>query len=235
MAYRSGFSHQRSRRRRQLWGRAALWLGIGLIFVGIGYSSYRSGALLARMEVRGLEDEIARLSGQVETFRAENDRLRADLTQVRQSADGIRRRYETDVPSGGLATLVSLMRDRLGAGVREDRMAQVLRDTENTRPCEGRFLRKRFAIQVAGQGTEESVTLLEGLLQVSASAPANSDDPAKMATVTISRAWASQPIKVVGMPVRQSIPLNNAELRLSVEASELRGYGTATLSLCGRG
>lgn len=235
MAYRSGFSRQRSRRRRQLVARTALWLGIGAVFAGIGYSSYRSGVLLARMEVRGLEDEIARLSSQVEGTRIENDRLRTDLSQARQSAEGVKRRYDTDVPSGGLATLVALTRERLGAGVREDRIAQVLREAENTRVCEGRFIRKRFAIQTTGQGAEESVTLLEGLIQVSASAPAGSDDPAKAATVTISRVWATQPIKVTGMPVRQSIPLNSAELRLSVEPSELRGYATATLSLCGRG
>lgn len=235
MAYQSGFSRQRSRRRRQLLTRAALWLGVAAIFAGIGYSSYRSGALLARLEVSGLEEEIRRLASQVEGLRVENDRLRLDLSQARQSADGMKRRYDTDVPSGGLANLVSLMRDRLAAGVREDRVAQILREAENTRPCEGRFMRKRFAIHIAGQGPEESVTLLEGLIQVSASAPNTGEDPAKSATVTISRAWASQPIKVTGMPVRQSIPLNNAELRLSVEASELRGYGTATLTLCGRG
>lgn len=235
MAYRSGFSRQRSRRRRQLLTRAALWLGVAVIFAGIGYSSYRTGALLARMEVSGLEEEIRRLTSQVEGLRVENDRLRVDLSQVRQSADGMRRRYDADVPSGPLASLVSLMRERLAAGVREDRVAQILREAENTRPCEGRFIRKRFAIHVPGQGPEEAVTLLEGLIQVSASAPNTSEDPAKSAIVTISRAWAAQPLKVNGMPVRQSIPLNNAELRLSVEASELRGYGTATLTLCGRG
>ena len=235
MALRSGFARQRARRRRQMLGRAALWAGVAAIFIGIGYSSYRSGTMLARLEVSGLEDEIRRLSSQVEGLRIENDRLRIDLSQARQSADGMKRRYDTDVPSGGMATLVTLMRERLAAGVREDRMAQVLRETENTRPCEGRMIRKRFAIQTAGQGTEESVSLLEGLIQVSASAPAGGEDPAKTATVTITRAWATQPIKVTGMPVRQAIPLNSAELRLTVEASELRGYGTATLHLCGRG
>jgi len=79
------------------------------------------------------------------------------------------------------------------------------------------------------------VTLLEGLIQVSASAPATAEDPVKAATVTITRAWSAQPIRVTGLPVRQTIPLNNAELKLTVEASELRGYGTATLHLCGRG
>ncbi len=235
MVSQSSFSRQRARQRRRLLGRAILWLGVAAVFAGIGYSSYHSGTLLARMEVSGLEDDIRRLSSQVEGLRVENDRLRLDLSQVRQAADGMKRRYDSDVPSGAMATLVSLMRERLAAGVREDRMAQVLREAENMRPCEGRFIRKRFAINIAGQGAEEPITLLEGLIQVSASAPASADDPAKAATVTISRAWASQPTKVTGMPVRQSIPLNNAELRLVVEASELRGYGTATLSLCGRG
>jgi hypothetical protein len=235
MAYKSGFSRQRSRRRRQILLRLALWLVVAVVLVGIGYTSYRSGILLARMEVRGLEEDITRLTNQVEGLRVENDRLRMDLSTARQSADGMKRRYEADVPSGGLANLLGLVRDRLGAGVKEDRLAQVLREAENTRPCEGRITRKRFAIHVGGQGVEEPVTLLEGLIQVSASAPASADDPAKAATVTIARAWATQPIKVTGMPVRQSIALNNAELKLVVEPSELRGYGTATLSLCGRG
>jgi hypothetical protein len=235
MSYKSGFSRQRSRRRRQILTRFGLWLVVAAVFIGIGYSSYRSGALLARMEVRGLEDDITRLTNQVEGLRVENDKLRLDLSQARQTADGVKRRYESDVPSGALANLVALVREKIGAGVKEERLAQVVREAENARACEGRFIRKRFAIHTAGQGTEESVTLLEGLIQVSASAPASADDPAKAATVTISRAWSSQPIKVTGMPVRQAIPLNNAEMKLTVEASELRGYGTATLSLCGRG
>lgn len=214
--------------------RFALWLAVVAVFIGIGYSSYRSGALLARMEVRGLEDDITRLTNQVEGLRVENDRLRMDLSQARQTADGVKRRYESDVPSGALANLVALVREKIGAGVKEERLAQVVREAENARACEGRFIRKRFAIHTTGQ-PEEPVTLLEGLIQVSASAPASADDPAKAATVTISRAWSSQPIKVTGMPVRQAIPLNNAEMKLTVEASELRGYGTATLSLCGRG
>ena len=56
MAYRSGLSRQRARRRRQLTARAALWLaGLG-VFAALGYASYSSGTALARLETRKLED-----------------------------------------------------------------------------------------------------------------------------------------------------------------------------------
>ncbi len=215
--------------------RAALWLAAAGVFGAIGYSSYQSGSMLARSEVTALEADIRRLSAQLETLRMENDRLRMDLSQSRQGAEVIRRRYESDVPSGGLAGLVTLLRERLGAGVRDERLAQVLREAENARPCEGRFMLKRFAIQPAGQANEEGVSFLEGLITVSASAPTTSEDLLKASTVTILRVWSAQPIKVTGLPVRQSIAINNVELKLAVEPSDLRGYVTATLSVCGRG
>jgi hypothetical protein len=40
---------------------------------------------------------------------------------------------------------------------------------------------------------------------------------------------------LTGLPARLSVPINNAELKLLIEPSELRGYATATLSLCGKG
>lgn len=213
----------------------ALWLTAIGVFLGIGYSSYQGGSMLARSEVTALEGDIRRLTAQLETARMENDRLRVELSQTRQGADALKRRYDADVPSGGLAGLVSLVRERLAAGVRDDRLAQVLRDTENARPCEGRFTRKRFAIQTGNAGNDDGASLLEGLIQVSVTAANGGDDPARAATVTISRAWSSQPIKVTGMPVRQAIQINNIEMKLVVEPSDLRGYATATLSLCGRG
>ena len=215
--------------------RLTMWLGVAAIFIGIGYTSYQSGTLLARMEVSSLESEIARLNTQLENVRAENDRLRLDLSQSRSSAEGLRRRYDSDVPSGGLASLVALLRERQAAGVKDDRLAQVLRDAEPVRVCDGRMLRKRFGIQPAGQSVEEGVSFLDGLITVSASAPTSADDPAKAATVTIIRQWATQPIKLSGLPVRQTIAINNSELKLTVEASDIRGYGIATLSVCGRG
>jgi hypothetical protein len=126
------------------------------------------------------------------------------------------------------------VKDRIAGGVKEDRLAQVIREADSARLCEGRVLRRRFPIQIGAQ-PEESVSFLDGLIWVSANAPAAADDPVKAAVVSINRAWASQPLKITGLPVRQSIPVNNAELKLTVEPSDIRGYATATLTVCGKG
>ncbi len=235
MAYRSGLSRERGRRRRRVLWRGMLWLAVAAVLGAIGYSSYRTGSTLARLEVTTAEENVARLTAELGNLRSENDRLRTDLAQTRQNADTLRRRYDADVPKGGLAEVLGLARDRLAAGVPQDRIAQVLREAEAMQPCESRVSRKRFAMQTTGQGPDQVVSLLDGLIQVTVSVPAGAEDPTKAATVTITRAWASQPIKATGLPVRQSIAINNVELKLTVEVSEMRGYGAVSLSTCGKG
>ena len=235
MAFKSGLSRERSRRRRKFLWRGTMWLAAAAGFGAIGYSSYQAGILLARQEVSGLESDVTSLTRQLATVKGENERLRTDLTQTRQSADALKRRYDTDIPAGGLARLVDLLRQRLAGGVPEDRIAQVLRDAAPVRACEGRVVRKRFVIQPAGQGTEQPVSLLDGLILVSASAPTGPEDPNKTAQVTITQAWAPLPIKATGLPVQQSITVNNLEMKLLVEPSGMRGYGDVSLSLCGKG
>jgi hypothetical protein len=65
--------------------------------------------------------------------------------------------------------------------------------------------------------------------------PAGGESLAKAAAVTISRAWIAEPIKVTGLPVQQVIMIYNTDLKLVVEASDLRGYAEASLSACGKG
>lgn len=235
MAYGNRLRGERTRRRRRVLGRAFLWFAGAVAIGGIGYSSYLSGSVLAELETASLRKDVGRLTEQLATVRQDNEHLRADLAKAGQATDAIKRRYDTDVPTGRVAELVKLTRDRLADGVPDTRLSQVLREVEVVKPCEGRFTRKRFAIQTAGQGTEDRVSLLDGLIQVSATAPAGAEDMAKAATVTILRAWAAQPLTMTGLPVRQSIVLNNAELKLVVEPSDIRGYGVASLSLCGKG
>jgi len=181
MAFKSGLSRERGRRRRKFAWRSTLWLAAVAGFAAIGYSSYQAGIVLAHQEVSGLENNLASLTGKLAAVKSENDRLRTDLGQTRQATDILKKRYDADVPAGALARLVDLLRLRLAGGLPDERIAKLLREAGPVRACDGRIVRKRFAIQTAGQGAEEPVSLLDGLVLVSASAPAGPEDPSKTA------------------------------------------------------
>jgi hypothetical protein len=235
MAYRSVSSRERSRRRWRLLWRGALLLGVIALFGLIGHYAYQTGTALARVEVIDLQAQIRRQAKQLQDQVAETDRLQKGLASVKEAADALQRRYDADVPSGALAGLVRVLQQKLAAGLAADQIAKAIGELEAPRPCAEHVTRKRFEIQAAGHGSEDAVTFLDGLIQVSATVRGASDDPAKPPTVTITRAWASQPIKATGLPVRQVISLDGMDLALTVEPSDLHGYLFASLSTCGKG
>jgi hypothetical protein len=235
MAIRSGISRERARRRRKFLFRLTLWVaGVG-VFAAIGYSSYRTGSALAEREVTVQRAEIARLTAQVAADKMNAERLDAELTRMRQAAATLQQRYDADVPSGRLAALITILRQKQGAGINDDRIAQVLRQIDAPRTCADRVVRRRFPITTKPPGPDDVVSFLDGLIQISASMPASGDGPAKAAVVTISRAWAAEPIKVTGLPVQQVVMIYNTDMKLVVEASALSGYAEASLSTCGKG
>ena len=234
MAIRSGVSRERARRRRQFLFRLTLWLFAAGVFVAIGYSSYLTGSALAEREVAAQRAEIDRLQAQVDADKSTNEHLQADLAQARQATIALQQRYDADVPKGGLAALVTILRQKQGTGIKDDRIAQVLREIDAPHPCSEKVTRRRFPITTKAPGPDDVVSFLDGLVQVSALMPAGADGPTKAATVTISRAWAAEPIKVTGLPVQQVITIYNTELNLVVEPSDLRGFAQASLSICGR-
>ena len=235
MPFRSSISRERARRRRQFLLRLTLSLAAVVVFAAIGYSSYRTGSALAEREVVTRQAEIERLEAQADADKLVNERLRADLAKAQQATTALQQRFDAGVPSGGLATLVTILREKLGAGITDDRIARVLREIDAPLPCGDRVERRRFPITTKAREPHDVVSFLDGLIEVSASMPVGADDPVKTAVVTISRAWAAEPIKVTGLPVQQVVPIYNIELKLVVEASNLRGFADASLSTCGRG
>jgi hypothetical protein len=235
MAIRSGVRRERARRRRQLLLRLTVWLFAAGVFVAIGYSSYLTGRALAKREVVAQREEIDRLQSKVDADKSATEQLRADLTEAREATAALQRRYDADVPKGGLAALVAILRQKQGIGIKDDRIAQVLRQIDAPRPCIDKVTRRRFPIDTKAPGPDGAVSFLDGLVQVSASMPAGADGTAKSATVTISRAWAAEPIRLTGLPTQQVITIYNTDLNLVVEPSDLRGFAQASLSLCGKG
>ena len=233
MAFTSKISRDRSRRRRQFMWRASLWLaGIGVLG-GLGYSAYQTGTMLAEARVVELERNLVTVTAQLETANQDKAHTLLSLAEARQANQALQVRYDSDVPRGEMAELYGVARSRLAQGVPAARLTQVLQDATATKPCDTRSTRRRFPIVAAGRPAEE-VSLLDGLVQISASIPPGSTESAKTATVLVTRAWLAEPLKLTGLPARQDIAVNNLVLRLTVEASEVAGYATATLSGCGK-
>ena len=234
MAIRSSASRDRARRRRQFLFRITLWLFAVGVFIALGYSSYLTGSALAEREVIAQRAEINHLQAELEADKSTKEQVRTDLAQARQATIVLQQRYDADVPKGGLAALVTILRQKQGTGIKDERIAHVLSEIDAPHPCSEKVTRRRLPITTKAPGPDDIVSFLDGLVQVSALMPVGTDDLTKAATVTISRAWAAEPIKVTGLPVQQVITIYNTELKLLVEPSDLRGFAQASLSLCGR-
>ena len=235
MAYTSGIRRERSRKRKKFLWRATIALVIVGALWALGMSAYQTGTMLAESRLTEMTASLDNLTVQLSRVRDENARLQASLSEARQANVTLQGRYNSDVPAGEIAELFGITRERLGQGVNAARLAQVLREAGPTKACDTRAVRKRFPLTPAGRPPEDPATLLDGLIQVSAMQPAGTTDAAKAAAITVTRAWASEPLKLTGLPAKQDIVINNAVLRLTVEASEVSGFLTATLWTCGKG
>jgi hypothetical protein len=160
--------------------------------------------------------------------------VQTDLAQARQATSALQQRYDADVPKGGLAALVTILRQKQSTGIKDERIAHMLSEIDAPHPCSEKVTRRRLPIATKAPGPDDVVSFLDGLVQVSVLLPAGTDDVTKAATVTISRAWAAEPIKVTGLPAQQVITIYNTELKLLVEPSDLRGFAQASLSICGK-
>jgi hypothetical protein len=230
MAYKSGIRRERARRRQRFIWRAMVWLLVAAGVGALGWSAYQTGTVLAESRVTELLGQVSTLTAERDRARTDNGRLQAALGESRQATATLQGRYDSDVPKGDMAELFGLVRDRLAQGVTAARLTQILQEAGPVRPCEGRFTRKRFAIAQPGR-SEEGASLLEGLIQVTVTAQGSE---LKTASVSVARAWASEPLKLTGLPAKQDVAINNIVLHLTVEPSELAGYAYATLTVCGK-
>ena len=232
MAIGSRFSRERRRRRGEFLLRVTKWLVVLGIFLGLGVAAYRSGLELARSEVTALERRLDEVATEARDYQMRNSRLDSDLRQAREANVALQRRYERDVPTGDAAALFSLAQQRIASGLPRARVEQVLRDAAPVRRCDGRGQSRRFAVAYGARAPEDAgITLLDGLVRVVVSAPNQTDDLARAASVSVTVAGAD-PVVLTGLPQRHPVVLGNAEMTLNV-TSEIRGFATVSLTTCG--
>lgn len=215
--------------------RVAMFLLIAGGLVGLGYSAYQTGTMLAQSSVTTLSSKVIDLTNQLGASRTENEHLQSDLAETKRATLTLQNRYDKDVPTDEMAGLLGIARERVAQGVPAPRLGQALREATVTRVCDTRFVRKRFAFQVGRSTPEDAATLLDGLIQISATIPSAAADPVRTAAVVIEQTWSAEVTKLTGLPARQDIVVNNLLLHLVVEASSMPGFGMVSLSVCGKG
>jgi|GEM_PF-2119799 len=235
MAYQNRFARERKRRRAKFIG----LIGMGMLVIGglagLGYAAWLTGSELADVRTRSVESENGKLAAERDAARAEAARANAAAGTLRQDNAAIQKRYDTEVPTGSMAEIYALVRQRLSSGVDQARLTALLRDAGPLQPCESRVLRKRHPIQVAPKDASDMAVFLDGLIGVAVAIPSAGAAPKQTATVTVVTAWTEEPVKLTGLPVRRDIVINNAVLHLAVDVSDVAGFASVALSVCGKG
>jgi len=220
-----GLHESRTRRRRKARWTALKWvLALGLI-VGSGIYAYDTGSEIAKAQITDLQREIDALTQRITTLESENARLRADQIVAQQRLEEAKTRYAQDVPTGRVATLLNNLREKLDAGVDQDRLAFLIASAANPRTCDEQPVTKRFLVRTPlYQGANDSVSFADGAIVVTAEGVAATDaqgrveawfDPAKPVTLHLTRIGGDTVDKTGMLPLHVSLVAGQSEYRFA--------------------
>lgn len=220
-----GLHESRTRRRRKARWAVLKWvLALGLI-VGAGIYAYDTGSEIAKTQITDLQREIDALTQRITALESENARLRADQIVAQQRLEEAKARYAQDVPTGPLATLLGQLREKLDAGVDQDRLAFLIASAANPRTCDDQPVTKRFLVRTPlYQGANDSVSFAEGAIVVTAEGEAATDaqgrveawfDPAKPVTLHLTRIGGDTVNKTGMLPLHVSLVAGQSEYRFA--------------------
>ena len=237
-----GLHDTHERRRRRARRSFARWLlGLGAI-VAVGVIAYEIGSSLAVREVEELDQRLAELSDRVEELEQQNTGLQADLIlKDRRLKDSVLR-YERDVPSGSLAALMGRIREKLEAGVDEDRLGFLIDSAGNPRNCDNKPVTKRFMVRTQiSRGVNDSVSFAKNRITITAlgESALNAEgkveawfDPAQAIALRLTQIGGKTTIEKGKLPLHTSVIVKNKEYIYSVVAGQQRGFVEVTGDRC---
>ncbi|MFQ3622816.1 MAG: hypothetical protein SNJ73_04650 [Acetobacteraceae bacterium] len=209
--------------------------------VALGALAYESGSRLAQVETDSLRAEIETQRRRIASLQRDLATIEAKLRETEARVREAEARYAQDVPTGTARDLFALVQERLGEGMRPDRLALVLRNATAGTRCEPEQETRRFllATPVSRAGTT-SVSFSGGIIVTGEGVSARSPDGAP-------HAWfdPGQPVSIVAiqpggarteasgaLPLAFSVVRGATEHRFIVAASELRGFVQVTAERC---
>jgi hypothetical protein len=239
-----GFHEQklRARRRGRIALTAAKWLAVVAVFALGAYLAHVAGIHLADAQSGGLRDRVEDLTVRLDAAERERERLARELATASARAEELRKRYESDVPSGAISDLLRALRERLAAGVKPERLAAVVALADNARRCDDKPVAKRFLVRTGPQRVaNDGAAFADRQILVSAFGASALDaggraetwfDPSKPVTVTFARLGGGETTATGVLPLQHSVVLKDVEYRFLVTAGEGRSFATATADAC---
>ena len=162
-----GLHDYERRRRRRFWGSTVKLLLILGVLLAIGLFAYQMGV----EQVKGREAGLVAENAQLAQANSELSRSVSALRTADQNAEAkvaeLEARLARELPTGDLARLTELARERLAAGVEAKRLVFVLSQIKTPRACE-KPENKRFILPTTVyKGPNSTVGFANGAITVS--------------------------------------------------------------------
>ena len=236
-----GLREQRTRRRRtRRWALIRILFFLTAVAVVAGLA-YESGRGLAMRESGDLRAKLATLDERVQALDGERAALAGKLASAEQRHSDAEARYARDVPQGGLGEILTLSREKVAAGVSEERLISLLRAVRRQRDCTNEPVTRRFIVTTPlASGRNNSVSFAKGLVTITGEGESALNAAGK------PEAWFNPALPVLlrftdlhgdtteargRLPINQSMVIGDREYRFTV-AVGARGFVDVTGDHC---
>ena len=228
------------RRRQRRWGLVRVIVIVAAVSI-IGGMAYEAGRAIGNQEAATMRERIEALSAQQEAVEAERRDLEVRLAESEQGRADAEARYKRDVPAGAAGKILALSREKLEAGIAEQRLISLLGMVKRERDCSNEPVTKRFIVTTPlASGQNNSVAFAKGLVTVTglgeSALSANGKpeawfDPAQPVVLRFTDLNGEVTEASGRLPINQSLVVGDREYRFSVAVGK-RGFVEVTGDSC---
>lgn len=235
MMYESGAGSRRrqAERRRKIIFRAIVFALICAFFFWWGGENVRSSEVAYKTRAKQLESEREGLEEKITSLQSE-----VQSTTIRYQQ--LEAKYQQEVPQGAFKDLTDLVKKRLDAGIKPERLSFIIDQASPPKNCTAAQA-KRFVVKTpVYSGPHGTVAFGNGAITVtgegksaigSTGSPEAWYDPGKPVTVKFIELGGKETVKDGLLPIQHSMVVGNKEHRFTVAAGE-RSFITVTSDSC---
>ena len=198
-----------------------------------GGENVRSSEVAYKQQALKLQDERAGLEKTITDLRSE-----VQSTQVRYQQ--LEEKYKQEVPQGVFRQLTDLLKKRLDAGIKPERLSFIIDSARPPKNCTTPQA-KRFVVKTpVYSGPHGTVAFANGAITVTGmgessvskeGSPEAWYDPGKPVTIKFIEIGGKETVKEGLLPIQHSMVLDNKEHRFTVASGE-RSFITVTSDSC---